>query len=85
MVEALGIIGTVLAVAGTVLNNQRRRACFYVWLVSNAITLTVHVSVGVWSLAARDLIFIVLAIDGLHRWRKPEAGFTIHTNPEFEE
>ena len=85
MVEALGIIGTVLAVAGTVLNNQRRRACFYVWIVSNIITLIVHVQAGIWSLAARDAIFLVLAVDGLRRWRKVDAGFSIHTNHEWDQ
>jgi hypothetical protein len=37
-VEIIGTAATVLAVAGVVLNNRRRRACFAVWLVSNALS-----------------------------------------------
>jgi nicotinamide riboside transporter PnuC len=70
MVEIIGAISTLLAVAGTVLNNRRLRACFPIWIVSNVMTLGIHVTAGLWSLAVRDAIFFLLAIDGLRRWRK---------------
>jgi len=73
VVETIGIIGTVLAVAGVLLNNRRRRECFYLWLVSNGLTLAVHVMAGIWSLAVRDAIFFLLAIDGLAKWSRREA------------
>jgi nicotinamide riboside transporter PnuC len=75
VIEFIGTIGTILAVAGTVLNNRRRRACFYIWMVSNVLTLIVHVVAGIWSLAARDVVFFALAVEGLARWSTPkEAG-----------
>lgn len=69
MYEICGIIATILAVAGVILNNRLNIACFYVWLVSNAITLALHVHVGLWSLAIRDAIFLALAVEGLMRWK----------------
>ena len=70
MSEALGVVATCLAVAGVLANNRRLRWCFYAWLFSNSLTLTIHVSAGIWSLAARDMIFLALAVEGLWRWRK---------------
>ena len=69
-IETIGLLATVIAVAGVVLNNHRLRLCFSFWLVSNSLTLFVHLAVGVWSLAARDAVFLILAVDGLRRWRK---------------
>lgn len=68
MVEFLGTISTVLAIAGVILNNRKMIGCFYIWLLSNAITAGIHLSAGIWSLAARDLIFFLLAIEGIYRW-----------------
>jgi nicotinamide riboside transporter PnuC len=69
-IETIGTIATVLAVAGVVANNHRRIACFYFWLVSNALTLLCHVALGAWSLAVRDAIFWFLAIYGLVCWSR---------------
>jgi nicotinamide riboside transporter PnuC len=70
MIELLGTIATILAVIGVVLNNRKLIGCFWLWLISNSITLFIHGQSGIWSLAARDLIFLVLAVEGLIRWRK---------------
>lgn len=69
MLELIGTITTILAVTGVVLNNRRKRACFMFWLVSNAMSMIIHAQTGVWSLAVRDLIFIVLAIEGWYLWK----------------
>jgi nicotinamide riboside transporter PnuC len=68
--EVLGTIASVLAIAGVVLNNRRRTECFYLWMVSNSLCLVIHVIVGVWSLAMRDVIFFFLALEGLKLWKK---------------
>ncbi len=71
MINLFGIISTILAVAGVVANNNRKAVCFYFWMVANTITCGLHVSAGVgeyWPLIARDIIFFILAIDGLRRW-----------------
>ena len=70
-IELVGILATGLAIWGVLLNNRRWRSCFKVWLVSNSLSLGVHVAVGVWSLALRDAVFLVLAVEGLRKWSKP--------------
>ena len=70
MLETIGTIATVIAILGVVLNNRRKRACFLLWLASNALSAGIHVSVGVWSLVARDVIFLALAVEGLWLWRR---------------
>lgn len=66
--EIIGIVATVLAVAGVITNNRRLRLCFLLWLVSNGLTGGIHVHAGIWSLVARDTIFFVLAIVGWFKW-----------------
>ena len=70
MIELLGTIATILAVSGVIMNNRRMRACFVVWMVSNAMSLGIHVHAGIWSFVARDAVFFVLAIEGLWLWSK---------------
>jgi len=74
MAELFGSIATVLAVVGVVLNNRLNRICFGLWLVSNAICAGLHISVGLWSMVIRDIIFIALACEGWFRWRKKGIG-----------
>ena len=66
--EILGTVATVAAIIGVILNNHRRRTCFIVWLGSNGITLSVHLALGVYSLAARDAAFLALAVHGWFQW-----------------
>ena len=69
-IEIISAAATVIAIAGVILNNHRRRECFIVWFGSNILTLSVHLYVGLWAMSGRDLIFIGLAIDGWIRWSK---------------
>lgn len=71
--EIIGLIITLISVAGVLLNNARRRECFLLWLFSNALSACVHGVAGMYSLAARDVIFFVLAIHGLYAWRRHES------------
>ncbi len=66
--EIFGLISTALAVVGVIANNRKLRWCFLLWMVSNAITLVIHTRAGIWSLALRDVIFLVLAVEGWIRW-----------------
>jgi len=70
ILETFGIAVTFLAVAGVWYNNRLDRRCFYLWIVSNAISLLLHLAVGMFALAVRDLAFLILSIDGLRRWSK---------------
>ena len=70
MIEIFGIISMVLAVAGVVLNNRKARGCFYLWIVSNTICAALHWQAGIYSLVVRDVVFIVLAVEGLWMWSR---------------
>jgi len=70
--EIIGALTTVLAVLGAWMNNHKFRTCFKVWLVSNSLSLACHVALTAYSLAARDAIFLGLAIHGLLVWRRPQ-------------
>ena len=70
MTELIGSIATVLAIIGVVGNNRRLRWCFLLWMVSNSLTLVIHAQTGVWSLVVRDVVFLILAVEGWVRWGK---------------
>ena len=70
MIEIIGIIATVLAVVGVLANNRRLRWCFIIWIFSNALSLAIHVDAAIWSLAVRDAVFLVLAVEGWVKWGK---------------
>jgi nicotinamide riboside transporter PnuC len=61
---ALGIIGVVL-------NNHRRRECFYVWLVTSAGWAIVDFGAGLYIQSALFVTYFGLAIHGLIKWRAP--------------
>lgn len=73
IIETIGLITTVLAVIGVLANNYRLRWCFLVWFVSTSLSLTVHIMIfrdhaDVWPLALRDVVFMVLAVEGYIKW-----------------
>lgn len=70
LLEIVGVLALLLGVTGVILNNRRLRVCFIVWMVGNILSASVHISVGVWSLLARDIIFFVLSIEGWFKWGK---------------
>jgi len=67
-IEIISILATVIAIAGVILNNHRRRECFLLWLGSNSLTLAVHLAVGLYAMSVRDMIFIALAVHGWIMW-----------------
>ncbi len=70
MNEILGLFVIIFAVLGVLLNNRRIIYCFYVWLISNSISAYIHLDSNLYSLFIRDIIFFVLAIEGIYKWRK---------------
>ena len=68
MIENMGIISMVLAIIGVLANNRRLRWCFLLWMVSNAMSFMIHANAGIWSLAVRDAVFLILAVEGYWRW-----------------
>jgi len=74
LTEAIGMVSMVLAVAGVWLNNRKLRGCFYLWLVSNSLSAVLHGQAGLWSLLARDVIFLALAVEGIIKWKTIQRG-----------
>lgn len=66
--EILGTIATAVAVLGVLANNARMIWCFPCWVASNTMTLYLHARGGMWSLAVRDAIFLLLAVAGWWQW-----------------
>jgi nicotinamide riboside transporter PnuC len=74
MIEIISILAGLMAIAGVVLNNRRMRWCFVLWMISNAATLGIHVHSSLWGMAGRDLVFLILAVEGWFKWAvKPKA------------
>lgn len=67
IIEWLLVAGSLV---GVVLNIRKRRECFYVWGVTNAAWMMVDLNHGVWSQAALQFIYFLLAIWGLIEWKK---------------
>jgi len=70
MIEIIGFISGALAVIGVLANNRKLRWCFLFWMVSNSMSLAIHADAGIWSLAIRDAVFLVLAFEGWFKWRE---------------
>lgn len=74
MVELVGLAAAITAVTGVVLNNRMNILCFYFWLVSNFLSAGLHAAAGMWSLCGRDIVFLLLAVEGLIRWTEARRG-----------
>lgn len=61
---------TAIALAGTVLNCKQNRACFVLWLFTNAMWLGWDIYQGLYSRALMDLVQFILAGYGLYEWRR---------------
>ncbi len=64
------IILYVLGIAGVILNNHKRRECFYVWLISNAGWMVVDYQSGLYVQAMLFLTYFALAVHGLWKWSR---------------
>jgi nicotinamide riboside transporter PnuC len=69
MLEVVAFIATVLAVYGVLLNNRKSSMCFKLWIVSNLLSAGIHCFTGPVMLVIRDLIFLILAFEGMILWR----------------
>ena len=68
--ELLGFLITVIAIGGVMLNNNRRRECFLLWMVSNTLSIIVHLTATdplIW-MSIRDAAFLILAFQGYRKW-----------------
>ena len=63
---------TVTSLIGVVLNIQKRRACFYIWLITNASWCVVDAYRELPAQAALFAIYAGLAVWGIVAWRPSE-------------
>ena len=61
---------TILALIGVVLNIKRKRACFYIWLFTNAAWAVVDFYKGIPAQGILFTIYTALAIWGIIEWKE---------------
>ena len=59
----------MIAIIGVIANNHKLWVCFPLWFVSNLAGAWIHYQSGVYSLLARDVIFLGLAVHGFYIWK----------------
>ena len=62
-------IVTAAAVAGTVLNVQKRRACFVVWFVTNVFFVAHNALIREWPQAVLFSVYAGIMVWGWTSWR----------------
>ena len=61
---------TVLALVGVVLNIKRKRACFYIWLFTNASWAVVDFYKGIPAQGLLFTVYTALAVWGILEWKE---------------
>lgn len=59
---------TVFSVIGVILNIQKKRACFYIWAVTNASWAIVDALEGIYAQSCLFTVYFCLAIWGIKKW-----------------
>lgn len=60
----------VVNLTGTILNNHRNIACFYIWGLCNLIWGYINFSKGIFWQGTQNLIFLCLNVQGYLAWMK---------------
>ena len=63
-------VATSIALVGTVLNCRKNKACFWFWLVTNAMWACWDVMNAVYARALLDMVQFCLAIYGIYEWNR---------------
>lgn len=61
---------TAICLLGTILNVQKNRWCFVLWIVANILWLIFDVNCHVYSRAFLDIVQLGFAVWGLIEWSK---------------
>ena len=70
--EGLTWIVSIIALAGTVLNSNRNKYGFLIWIFTNLFWLVVDFRAGLYAQSALYGAYVFLAIRGLLTWTKKE-------------
>jgi nicotinamide riboside transporter PnuC len=63
------IVLYILGIGGVLLNNHRRRECFYIWLLSNLGWMIVDIQAGLNVQALLFMTYFCLSVHGLWKWK----------------
>ena len=69
MIDSFMWLVTSASLAATVANIHRKRWCFFVWVVTNALWAAYDVHKIAYPQAALQTIYCGLAMWGIYRWR----------------
>jgi nicotinamide riboside transporter PnuC len=58
-----------LSLAGTILNVKKKRICFILWGISNAVWVVVDFQKGIPQQAILQVVYLLISIWGLIEWR----------------
>jgi nicotinamide riboside transporter PnuC len=59
-----------LSLAGTILNVKKKRICFILWGISNAVWVVVDFQKGIPQQAILQAVYLLISIWGLVEWRE---------------
>ncbi|MBP7526781.1 MAG: nicotinamide mononucleotide transporter [Syntrophorhabdaceae bacterium] len=63
---------SVASVVGSILNNNRRKECFYVWIVANSFWAVIYAAQGSYPQAFQFAVFTFTSVQGLVKWTQFE-------------
>jgi len=61
---------TVLSIIGVILNVYKKQSCFIIWAFTNFCWMCLDFYKGIYAQAVLFLIYFLLAIWGIYKWRK---------------
>jgi nicotinamide riboside transporter PnuC len=68
--DYLLFIVTLVSICGVILNIYKNNICFVIWIFTNSIWLIVDFWKGIPAQGCLFIVYVLLAIWGLIRWRK---------------
>ena len=63
---------TIFSLIGVVLNIYKKKSCFIIWAFTNFAWMIIDWTYGLYAQSVLFLIYFILAIWGLYKWKKDE-------------
>jgi len=63
---------TIFSLIGVVLNIYKNKYCFIIWAFTNFAWMIIDYIYGLYAQSALFLIYFILALWGLYKWKKEE-------------
>jgi len=61
---------TILSLTATILNIKKKKVCFFIWLITDALWCIIDFKAGIYSQSMLQLTYFGLSIWGIIEWRK---------------